>query len=94
MNINIMSSAEATFPKSTGSIPVIDFSHLSLIHAEISHQRYREMGQELHEAFETWGFAYVANHGIPADIIEECMAASRDFFQLPVETKKKYRSVK
>lgn len=37
------------------------------------------------------GFLVVTGHGIAAEIFDECRAAVREFYSLPVETKQQYR---
>lgn len=46
--------------------------------------------QELGDAFHNIGFVGVVNHGIPKNLIDDFYAASKRFFALPEETKKKY----
>jgi isopenicillin N synthase-like dioxygenase len=46
--------------------------------------------QELGRSFERYGFAIIADHGIPADLIERAEAKARDFFALPEAVKKSY----
>jgi isopenicillin N synthase-like dioxygenase len=45
---------------------------------------------ELGGSFEAFGFAVVTDHGIDPALIERSWALTRDFFALPVETKKTY----
>lgn len=46
--------------------------------------------QELGDAFHNIGFVGVINHGISKDLIDAFYAASKRFFALPVDTKKRY----
>jgi isopenicillin N synthase-like dioxygenase len=46
--------------------------------------------QELGEAFHNIGFVGVINHGIPKSLIDTFYAASKRFFSLPDEVKKRY----
>lgn len=46
--------------------------------------------QELGDAFHNIGFVGVVNHGIPKSLIDDFYAASKRFFALPEETKRKY----
>jgi len=46
--------------------------------------------QRLGESFETYGFAIIADHGIPAELIAEAEAKAKAFFALPEEVKKRY----
>jgi isopenicillin N synthase-like dioxygenase len=47
--------------------------------------------QAIGQSFERFGFAVVADHGIPADLIAEAEAKSKAFFALPEEVKRSYR---
>lgn len=49
-----------------------------------------EFSRELGDSFEEFGFAIVRDHGIPAELIERAEAASRAFFALPDEVKRRY----
>lgn len=75
----------------SGDIPMVDASEISLIHVDVGYKKYRDVGARLGEALRTWGFAYVSNHGIPASIVEGCAEAWGGFFELPVEEKKELR---
>lgn len=46
--------------------------------------------QELGDAFHNIGFVGVINHGIPKKLIDDFYVASKRFFALPVDIKKKY----
>ena len=46
--------------------------------------------QKLGKSFEEYGFAVLADHGIPDDLIARAEAKAREFFALPKETKRKY----
>lgn len=46
--------------------------------------------QELGRSFEEYGFAIVADHGIPDELIRRAEEKSRAFFALPEEIKRKY----
>ncbi|QAY79465.1 isopenicillin N synthase family oxygenase [Sphingosinicella sp. BN140058] len=46
--------------------------------------------QELGESFERYGFAIIADHGIPADLIARAEDKARAFFALPEEVKRSY----
>lgn len=58
-------------------IPVIDLSSATA-------------AEQLVDAFESIGFATIVGHGIDPSLITKAMAASRQFFQLDAETKRKY----
>jgi isopenicillin N synthase-like dioxygenase len=65
------------------SIPVIDFA--GMLTADPGRQA--EVAASLKEACTKVGFFYLANHGIPAALIEQTFAASERFFALPDEQK-------
>ena len=44
--------------------------------------------QELGESFERYGFAIIADHGIPADLIHRAEEKAKAFFALPEEVKR------
>ncbi|HEY0129764.1 MAG TPA: 2-oxoglutarate and iron-dependent oxygenase domain-containing protein [Allosphingosinicella sp.] len=46
--------------------------------------------KELGESFERFGFAIIADHGIPADLIQRAEEKARAFFALPEEVKRAY----
>lgn len=45
------------------------------------------MADRVRETFETVGFAYIANHGVPAELTDTAFAESRRFHALPLEAK-------
>ena len=45
---------------------------------------------KLGKSFEEYGFAIIADHGIPDDLIARAEAKSREFFALPEEVKRNY----
>jgi isopenicillin N synthase-like dioxygenase len=45
---------------------------------------------ELGRSFEEYGFAIIADHGIPADLIRRAEEKARAFFALPDEVKRRY----
>jgi isopenicillin N synthase-like dioxygenase len=46
--------------------------------------------QEIGRSFETYGFAIIANHGIPPELIARAEEKAKAFFALPDEVKRKY----
>ena len=46
---------------------------------------------ELGASFERYGFAVVGDHGLPAPVIEDAVAATKAFFALPTEEKMRTR---
>ena len=49
-----------------------------------------EFARRLGRSFEEYGFAIVADHGIPAELINRAEEKAKAFFALPVELKRKY----
>ncbi len=49
--------------------------------------------KDLAKAFHEVGFVAVRNHGVPKSLVDGFYAASKAFFALPVDTKKKYEIV-
>jgi len=47
--------------------------------------------ERLGGSFARYGFAVLADHGIPQDRIDAALAAAKTFFALPEETKRKYK---
>ena len=60
---------------------------VSLKDAERDPQRFAE---KLGRSFEDYGFAIIANHGIPEDLIHRAEEKAKAFFALPEEVKRKY----
>ncbi len=48
--------------------------------------------KELGESFERYGFAIIADHGIPADLINRAEEKAKAFFALPEEVKRRYHT--
>lgn len=60
---------------------------VSLAMAEVDPDAFAE---RIGRSFADWGFAVVADHGIPAELIERAEAMSRAFFALPEDVKRAY----
>ncbi|XP_057514717.1 protein SRG1-like isoform X2 [Actinidia eriantha] len=69
-------------------IPIIDLSVLS--HSTASTEEYEEELQKLKSALHTWGCFQAVNHGISSSFIDEILQVTREFFEQPMEEKKKY----
>lgn len=68
------------------AIPLVD---LSKFRNGTASER-NEFAEKLGEAFHTIGFVGVINHGIPKSLIDGFYDASKRFFALPVNVKRKY----
>ncbi len=69
------------------SLPVISLEKLKNIDDSNSGN---EEHQRLYDICYEHGFFYLKDHGISADLIQQTIHASRNFFQLPEEVKKAY----
>ncbi|XP_010941860.1 protein LATERAL BRANCHING OXIDOREDUCTASE 1 [Elaeis guineensis] len=87
-------------PKSTGTeeavgIPLIDLS--PLLHSPIpatgsaATPAISSLLAEVEAACRDWGFFQVINHGVPSELLDNLMAASKGFFALPAEEKRRVR---
>uniref|UniRef100_A0ACD6AAQ7 Uncharacterized protein n=1 Tax=Avena sativa TaxID=4498 RepID=A0ACD6AAQ7_AVESA len=67
-------------------IPVIDLGLLSRQHTA---EGVEELAR-LRSALESWGTFLVTNHGVEPSVMDAMWSAARDFFQRPIQEKKKY----
>src|SRR5271169_6497279 len=70
------------------AVPVIDISG----YATGAPSERRAIARRIDEACRTVGFLTVAGHGVPEPLIERTARAARAFFDLPVDTKLRYKS--
>lgn len=68
------------------AIPVVDLSKFTNGTPQEREQFVKELGKAFHEV----GFVGVVNHGIPKSLIDDFYAQAKDFFALPVDSKRKY----
>ena len=54
-------------------------------------QPLENIADELGASFSEFGFAIIKDHGIPQDLIDRAEEMSKAFFELPTETKLKYK---
>ncbi|KAG6526243.1 feruloyl CoA ortho-hydroxylase 2-like [Zingiber officinale] len=71
-----------------GGIPVIDLAPLHLLDARLELQA---LVAQVEAACRDWGFFQVINHGVPQGVVERAWAASRGFFALPLEERRRVR---
>ncbi len=71
----------------TDTLLADNIASVSLKDAEADPDRF---AQRLGQSFETYGFAIIADHGIPAELIQEAEAKAKSFFALPDEVKRSY----
>ena len=50
-----------------------------------------ELVREIGSACKQWGFFQIINHGVPAEARQRIEAATREFFALPLEEKRKVK---
>lgn len=50
----------------------------------------QQLVQEVRDACKQFGFFQLVNHAIPTDLQQQVLEQSKDFFELPLETKQKY----
>ncbi|XP_065017171.1 protein DMR6-LIKE OXYGENASE 2-like [Musa acuminata AAA Group] len=76
-----------------GSIPLIDLSPLHLFeqHGGPLVAGLEVLVAQVEAACRDWGFFQVINHGVPLAVVERAWAASRGFFALPPEERRRVR---
>ena len=68
-------------PGAAKKIPVIDLAPAFEAHPE----KRKSVAWEIHKACRETGFFYVANHGVPQDLIDSQFEQARRFFALPLD---------
>lgn len=79
--------APANMDAAAAQIPVIDLGPYFAGKAGA----LEALGAEIRHACETVGFFYIANHGVPQDLIDRTFAQSKRFHALPLDEKLKLR---
>ncbi|KAL6237455.1 hypothetical protein BDW75DRAFT_228650 [Aspergillus navahoensis] len=69
----------------TSSIPIIDLGPARAG----GPQELDNVAHEVYQAFKHVGFAYIKNHGVPQDLVDEAFGWSAKFFALPESEKNK-----
>ncbi|KAF1946378.1 Clavaminate synthase-like protein [Clathrospora elynae] len=64
-------------------IPIVDFGAF----LNGSQEEKARVAKEMDDAFRGVGFVYLRNHGVDAEMVEQCFKWSEKFFALPLETK-------
>ena len=62
----------------------------ALQHDHFCKDQNDNIASQISRAAENWGFLQIINHGIPDSLIARVQAASKAFFQLPIEEKESY----
>jgi isopenicillin N synthase-like dioxygenase len=68
------------------AIPLVDLAQF----VNGDDEERKQFVQKLGNAFHDFGFVGVKNHGVPEELVNAFYKASKEFFALPVEQKKKY----
>nr|XP_022335771.1 UPF0676 protein C1494.01-like [Crassostrea virginica]XP_022335778.1 UPF0676 protein C1494.01-like [Crassostrea virginica]XP_022335785.1 UPF0676 protein C1494.01-like [Crassostrea virginica] len=73
-------------------IPVVDLAeyNLSVEEKTTDTATLKDLAGQICQAFQTVGFVYLKNHGIPQELVLRAFSTSKAFFDQPVEKKKKY----
>jgi len=69
------------------TITADNIASVSLNDADVDPERF---AQKLGKSFEEYGFAIIADHGIPDELIHRAEEKAKIFFALPEEVKRKY----
>lgn len=77
---------QTQFAMKEKGIPTVDLSKFANGTPAEKDAFVRDLGKAFHEV----GFVAVVNHGVPKSLIDNFYAASKAFFALPEEVKKKY----
>ncbi|XP_058188433.1 protein SRG1-like [Rhododendron vialii] len=70
------------------AIPIIDLGILSS--SEASTEEYEEELMKLKSALQSWGCFQAIGHGISSSFLDKIIQVAREFFEQPMEEKKKY----
>ena len=68
----------------------ITADHIASVSLKDADRNPDEFAEKLGRSFEDYGFAIIADHGIPDGLIHRAEEKAKAFFALPEETKKKY----
>ncbi|KAK4792978.1 hypothetical protein SAY86_023413 [Trapa natans] len=72
-------------PTVAGGVPLIDLSLSG------GGRTLEQLASEVGDACRTWGFFQVINHGVPSELRARLEAAAKEFYDLPVEEKRKVK---
>src|SRR3954453_22465760 len=76
---------------SSGSLmATITDDHIASVSLKNADRDPDAFAQKLGRSFEEYGFAIIADHGIPDALIHDAEAKAKAFFALPEEVKRKY----
>ena len=78
---------------SGGHVPVIDLAPLRQEKSSAEEGKVEPAVEDIvtkvGQACEEWGFFQVINHGVSLELLEELQATAKEFFDLPIEEKRK-----
>jgi isopenicillin N synthase-like dioxygenase len=69
---------------------IITADHIASVSLREADRDPNAFAQELGRSFEEYGFAVIADHGIPDELILRAEEKSKEFFALPEDVKRKY----
>ncbi|KAL6996647.1 hypothetical protein U1Q18_006778 [Sarracenia purpurea var. burkii] len=82
-------TTEDAYSTGFSPVPVVDLGVLSRSPAP-STEEYDDELQKLKSALHSWGCFQAIGHGIPSSFLDKIVEVTREFFELPMEVKKKY----
>lgn len=77
---------------SGGFVPVVDLAPLrekTSTQDETAEPAVKEIISQVGQACKDWGFFQVINHGVSLELLEELQTSAKEFFDLPLEEKRK-----
>ncbi|WOL08974.1 Isopenicillin N synthase [Canna indica] len=74
-----------------GGIPLIDLAPLHLLDQEPPPPEVEALVAQVGAACREWGFFQAVNHGVPPGVMERAWAASKGFYALPPEERRRVR---
>jgi len=77
------------YSTSGGHVPVVDLAPLRDRAKTSSEAEIKSIVAQVGRACEEWGFFQVVNHGVSLALLEELEATAKQFFDLPLEEKRK-----
>jgi hypothetical protein len=85
------------YSASGGHVPVIDLAPLRETTSSVDDEEklkpaVEDIIADVGQACEQWGFFQVINHGVSLELLAELQAAAKEFFDLPLEEKRKVLS--
>ncbi|KAI0770719.1 Clavaminate synthase-like protein [Fomes fomentarius] len=79
----VQAANDAELGEAFKHIPIIDLKDVESTDPEVR----KALGEKVRDVCINVGFLYVKNHGIPEETTNKALAASKDFFSLPLEKK-------